>query len=57
MTRRGTNASRRRQEGNVTSRSSMLSLGVGAIPAVAFTLHDLVFQLPDNQHEAQERTW
>jgi len=30
----------------------MLSLGVGAIPAVAFTLHDLVFQLPDNQHEA-----
>ena len=35
-----------------TSRSSMLSLGVGAIPAVAFTLHDLVFQLPDNQHEA-----
>jgi hypothetical protein len=30
----------------------MLSLGVGAIPAVAFTLHDLVFQLPDNAHEA-----
>ena len=52
MTRRGTNASRQPQEGNVTSRSSMLSLGVGAIPAVAFTLHDLVFQLPDNQHEA-----
>jgi hypothetical protein len=36
----------------MTSRSSMLLLGVGAIPAVAFTLHDLVFQLPDNQHEA-----
>ena len=36
----------------MTSRSAMLSLGVGAIPAVAFTLHDLVFQLPDNQHEA-----
>ena len=35
-----------------TSRSSVLPLGVGAIPAVAFTLHDLVFQLPDNQHEA-----
>ena len=30
----------------------MLSLGVSAIPAVAFTLHDLVFQLPDNQHQA-----
>ena len=36
----------------MTSRGSMLSLGVGAIPAAAFTLHDLVFQLPDNQHEA-----
>jgi hypothetical protein len=30
----------------------MLSLGVALIPTVAFTLHDLVFQLPDNQHEA-----
>src|SRR5258705_7179252 len=39
-------------ERNMTSRSSMLPLGVGAIPAVAFMLHALVFQLPDNQHEA-----
>ena len=30
----------------------MLSFGVGLLPALAFTLHDLVFQLPDNQHEA-----
>jgi hypothetical protein len=30
----------------------MLALGVGLIPTIAFTLHDLVFQLPDNQHEA-----
>jgi hypothetical protein len=36
----------------MTTRSSMLALGVGVIPTVAFTLHDLVFQLPDNQHEA-----
>jgi hypothetical protein len=25
---------------------------IGALPAVAFMLHDLIFQLPDNQHEA-----
>jgi hypothetical protein len=30
----------------------MVALGVGLIPTIAFTLHDLVFQLPDNQHEA-----
>jgi hypothetical protein len=36
----------------MTTRSWMLSLGVALIPTVAFTLHDLVFQLPDNQHEA-----
>lgn len=36
----------------MTRRSSMFALGVGVIPAIAFTLHDLVFQLPDNQHEA-----
>jgi MFS family permease len=39
----------------MTPRKSMLSaamiLSVVA-PAIAFTLHDLVFQLPDNQHEA-----
>ena len=30
----------------------MFALGVGLVPTIAFTLHDLVFQLPDNQHEA-----
>jgi len=40
------------QERKVTSRRSIISLGVGAIPAVAFAVHDLVLQLPDNQHEA-----
>jgi hypothetical protein len=33
----------------MTSRSSMLLLGVGAIPAVAFTLHDLVM-IPPTGH-------
>jgi hypothetical protein len=28
------------------------SLAVALIPAAAFFLHDFVFQLPDNQHEA-----
>ncbi len=28
------------------------AFGVALIPAVAFFLHDFVFQLPDNQHEA-----
>ena len=28
------------------------ALAVALIPAVAFFLHDFVFQLPDNQHEA-----
>jgi hypothetical protein len=37
---------------NAHIRNSMLSLAVGTTPAIAFTLHDLVFQLPDNQHEA-----
>jgi hypothetical protein len=32
-------------------RRPMVALGVGLIPTIAFTLHDLVFQLPDNQHE------
>jgi hypothetical protein len=36
----------------MTTRSSRLSLGAGLTPAIAFTLHDLVFQLPDNQHQA-----
>ena len=36
----------------MTTSRSMLSLGVALIPAFAFTLHDFVFQLPDNQHEA-----
>jgi MFS family permease len=34
-----------------TRRSLIFALGVGLIPTIAFTLHDLVFQLPDNQHE------
>ena len=36
-------------------RTTWLSVGViliVATPAIAFTLHDFVFQLPDNQHEA-----
>jgi hypothetical protein len=36
-------------------RTTALSPGailIVAAPAIAFTLHDLVFQLPDNQHEA-----
>jgi hypothetical protein len=32
-------------------RRSIFALGVGLIPTIAFTLHDLVFQFPDNQHE------
>jgi MFS family permease len=39
----------------MTTRKSMLSAGMILIvvaPTIAFTLHDLVFQLPDNQHEA-----
>jgi hypothetical protein len=40
--------SRLNWERNMTSRSSMLLLGVGAIPAVAFTLHDLVM-IPPNR--------
>jgi hypothetical protein len=32
--------------------NSKLSIAVGFIPAIAFTLHDLVFQLSDNEHEA-----
>jgi hypothetical protein len=34
------------------TRDTKLALAVGLIPAIAFTLHDLVFQLPDNEHEA-----
>src|SRR4051812_14598664 len=37
------------------ARTTGLSVGViliVAAPAIAFTLHDFVFQLPDNQHEA-----
>lgn len=36
----------------MTTRRLILTLGVVLIPTLAFTLHDLVFQLPDNQHEA-----
>ena len=39
----------------MTARQSFLSLGtVLAVltPTAAFVLHDLVFQSPDNQHEA-----
>src|SRR5258705_5506702 len=39
----------------MTARQSFLSLGmVLAVltPTAAFVLHDLVFQLPDNQHDA-----
>jgi hypothetical protein len=36
----------------MVARSSLPAFAVGLLPAVAFTLHDLVFQLPDNQHEA-----
>ena len=35
----------------MTTRRLILTLGVVLIPTLAFTLHDLVFQLPDNQHE------
>jgi hypothetical protein len=31
---------------------SMLSIGTVLTPTAAFVLHDFVFQLPDNQHEA-----
>jgi hypothetical protein len=34
------------------TRRTRIRLVVAALPAIAFTLHDLVFQLPDNQHEA-----
>jgi hypothetical protein len=36
----------------MNTRQSLLPLLVAVVPALAFTLHDLVFQLPDNQHEA-----
>ena len=36
----------------MTRRKSLLPLLVAVIPALAFTLHDLVFQISDNQHEA-----
>jgi len=39
----------------MTIRTSTLSAGIVVAilaPAAAFLLHDLVFQLPDNQHEA-----
>ena len=39
----------------MTIRKSTISIGVIAAtlaPTAAFVLHDLVFQLPDNQHEA-----
>ena len=36
----------------MTTRNSLFALLVAAIPALAFTLQDVVFQLPDNQHEA-----
>jgi hypothetical protein len=39
----------------MTTRKSMLSIGTVLTvltPTAAFVLHDLVFQLPDNQHEA-----
>jgi len=39
----------------MTIRKSTISIGVVAAtlaPTAAFVLHDLVFQLPDNQHEA-----
>ena len=39
----------------MTARKSMLSTGVLVAvlsPTAAFVLHDFVFQLPDNQHEA-----
>ena len=31
--------------------TTKLGLGIGLVPAVAFTLSNLVFQIPDNQHE------
>ncbi len=39
----------------MTTRRPVLSVGLiltVLAPTIAFTLHDLVFQLPDNQHEA-----
>jgi hypothetical protein len=39
----------------MTARQSFLSLGIVLAvltPTAAFVLHDLVFQLPDNQHDA-----
>jgi hypothetical protein len=36
----------------MTTRRLILTFGVVLIPTLAFTLHDLVLQLPDNQHEA-----
>jgi hypothetical protein len=36
----------------MNTRKSLLPLLAAVMPALAFTLHDLVFQLPDNQHEA-----
>jgi hypothetical protein len=41
-----------RERKDAMTGSSKLALAVGLIPAIAFTLHDLVFQLPDNEHEA-----
>ena len=41
-----------RERRDAMTRSSKLALAAGLIPAVAFTLHDLVFQLPDTEHEA-----
>ncbi|HEY7336191.1 MAG TPA: hypothetical protein VH639_14980 [Bryobacteraceae bacterium] len=34
------------------TRDSKLAVAVGLIPTIAFTLHDLVFQLPDSEGEA-----
>jgi hypothetical protein len=41
-----------RERMDTMTRNSKLALAVGVIPAIVFTLHDLVFQLPDNEHEA-----
>jgi hypothetical protein len=43
-----------RERNEMETDNSMFGIGVmtvAAIPAIAFALHDLVFQLPDNQHE------
>jgi hypothetical protein len=37
------------ETGNSTFRFRVMT--VAAVPAIAFALHDFVFQLPDNQHE------